>query len=176
MREIELSYAAYGREEDRETITVEAFDGSRHSPDLIALKHLEIRHYQEVSGENDFSDIMDSQAELRNIEKSYTESGGQFFVAARPCGEIIGFVGLQPEAGAATLKRLAVVPGYRRCGIGACLVGSAVDWARQKGFFSVRLATGFKEQAKGIYHRHGFVEIGRDEESQDFIMELDFSA
>lgn len=45
-------------EKDRGVITVQTFNETKHSPDLIALKHLKIRHYQETIGENDFSGIM----------------------------------------------------------------------------------------------------------------------
>ena len=52
---------------------------------------------------------MDSQIELRNIDKIYIEGGGQFFVASCSHDEIAGFVGLKLDQGIAELRRLATV-------------------------------------------------------------------
>ena len=162
------------RREAGPAVSLEGFDARRHSASQIALMHLVIRRRQIKTGENSFRDIRDSQEDLNDISSHYLSPGGQFLVAESPVG-IIGFIGLQkdeyrPDAGA--LKRLAVLPEYRGRGIGGQLVESMVSWARASGYKSICLSTGRKEKARGIYEKHGFRVVGFDEESQDFLMEL----
>ena len=155
--------------------SIRHFDDGRHSSREIARIHLSIRRRQEESGENSFRDILDSQADLGDISAHYLVPGGAFFVAENPEGSVVGFVGLkrdQSEPGVGILKRLAVVPEYRGRDMGYQLIGELVGWAKINGYERIKLATGIKERAYGIYGRHGFIETGFNADSQDFLMEL----
>ena len=159
------------------SVNLACFDARRHSASQIAFIHLEIRRRQIETGENSFRDIQDSRKDLSDIPSHYLILGGQFLVAESPVG-IIGFIGLQkdeyrPDAG--VLKRLAVLPEYRGQGIGGQLVESLVSWAVANGYKRICLSTGRKEKARGIYEKHGFRVVGFDEDSQNFLMELNIS-
>jgi hypothetical protein len=45
-----------------------------------------------------------------------------------------------------------------------------MDWAQRAGFCELYLATGVDERAKGIYTRHGFVDIEFDEQHRNYLM------
>ena len=161
------------REEYKDIVSIEAFDADKHSADEIALKHLEIRQWEEATGQNSFADIMDSQVDLRNLKAGYLEGGGQFFVATCSHGETVGFVGLKLDGEAAEMKRLAVIPEFQDQGTGNRLITLAVNWARQQRCSTIRLATSQNEQAKKYYLGRRFRIIGR--KGEDLIMELDLS-
>ena len=162
------------QEEYRDVVAIEAFDAAKHSADEIALRHLEIRQWEEATGQNNFDDIMDSQADLRNLAANYLENGGQFFVATCSHGETVGFIGLKFDGEVAELKRLAVIPDLQDQGIDNRLVALAVNCARQKNCLKIRLVTGRNEQqAQGTYCKYGFREA--DYGDAGLIMELDLS-
>jgi ribosomal protein S18 acetylase RimI-like enzyme len=155
-------------------IHVQVFDGSPAVAQAIAKLHLQVRQQQEDSQENKFTDILDSQTDLINTQIYYVQPGGQFFIATdMASGAIAGFVGLRSDGhGQGTLKRLAVMPEYRRQGIGIQLVGELVRWAARHKYSKICLSTGVTERAKPIYEKAGFVETGFDNEHQDYRMEL----
>jgi hypothetical protein len=45
-----------------------------------------------------------------------------------------------------------------------------MDWAQRSGFYELHLSTGVDERAKGIYKRHGFVDIEFDEQNRNYLM------
>ena len=171
--------SSLNRERRRNSINVTAFKEEMHSSSQIAGMHLQIRQRQEDTGENTFSNIMDSQEDLGNILAHYTEPGGQFLIAYSAEGEIVGFIGLQQRApGKGVLKRLSVIEDFRGQGIGSTLVDQLIAWAKSNDYASILLATGEKERARAIYLRHGFQIIGyrqknSDQESYDFLMHLE---
>lgn len=167
---------AVGRPETDPGYSISEFDPARHSAAEIARLHLAIRQKQQADGENSYYNITDSQTDLTNIDGYYLHPGGQFLVATGPGGQIAGFVGLKKTDRGGELKRLAVVPDHRRAGLGDRLVGHAVYWATLRGWPQLSLATGYGERAKPIYLRHGFLVVGRNEASRDFLMELKLQA
>lgn len=150
----------------------EQFNNSLHSADEIARLHLAVRQWQVEHEGNVFSDIYNSQTDLCTIESYYIEPGGNFFVAHdQITSQIVGFVAIKNEGdGVGVVKRMAVVPEYHRRGIATALVGTAVGWARLNGFTNLALTTGMRENAKSIYERFGFREIGRIIRNKDFVM------
>lgn len=158
-------------------VEIEPFDLAKHSSAKIAELHLRLRQWQEQAGEADFPDINSSQADLSDIPANYLATGGQFMVASGEAGEIVGFVGLQKVAGqggVGVLKRMAVIPELQGQGIGSRLCRRIVGWAKAAGFWKIRLSTGNRERAMGIYWRLGFRVTGYDQNSNDVLMELDF--
>lgn len=123
----------------------------------VAAFHLSIRRVQVASGENDFPDILDSQADLTDLEGYYLRPGGNFWTQWS-AGHLTGCVGLRNVGdGVGQVKRLAVHPDYRRRGIAEDLMRELVDWARRIGFERLDLLTGAREHARGVYRRVGFI-------------------
>ena len=139
--------------------------------DEVADLHLEIRRWQEATGQNQFADIYDSQPDLRDALGYYVTPGGNFWFATTITGELAGFVGLKNEGdGIGSVKRLAVSPCYQGRGVGYRLIAELMEWAQRAAFCELYLATGVDEIAKGIYTRHGFVAIEFDEQHRDHLM------
>lgn len=133
---------------------------------------------QENRGTNTFSNIFDTQADLKELETNYLSSGGNFFIALDVDGQLMGFVGLRNNGdGTGTLKRLAVLPEFEGHGIGKALVGKLIAWAKFNDFNKIKLQTGGDEQAKDrIYVKAGFVVTGtvpKVHKSDEWLMELE---
>lgn len=159
-------------------IIIEPFDGSQTVADDIAAHHLAVRFQQREDGESDFhGKIHSSQADLKGMSANYVEPGGNFFIARdAETDEIAGFIGLKKVGEAeGQIKRMAVLPAYRRRRIGTCLAETAVAWAVEAGFKKLRVATGEKEKAIHIYKAVGFSVIGRDDVRNDYLMAMDLA-
>src|SRR5579872_5414985 len=64
------------------------------------------------------------------------------------------------EDGVAEIKRMFVVPGQRRRGIGAALLVALEHEAHRLGYRTIRLDTGPRQQhAENLYRRSGYTEI-----------------
>lgn len=161
--------------EPRNNYTVEPFNGDQATADAIAAYHLAVRFQQRADGESDFQGrIHSSQADLKNMAVNYIEPGGNFFIARDETGAITGFVGLKKIGETeGEIKRMAVMPPYRRQGIGMQLAETAVTWAREAGFERLRVATGRRENAIHIYKAVGFVLLNETNEHNDHMMVLD---
>lgn len=161
----------------RPSFTIEQFRTGVDKPDDIAALHLRIRLWQKEVGQNDFKGhLMGSQKDLKDLERYYIGSGGNFFIAKDRAGTIIGFVGLRSDGqGQGSFKRLAVVPEWQRNGVGKALVSTAMDWARQVGFTKLGLQTNSREHARPLYEQFGFKVTGLVEERQDWLMECELA-
>lgn len=157
-------------------IIIKPFDGDQLIADTVAARHLGIRIQQRKDGESEFrTNLYASQSDLRAIDTYYIEPGGNFFIAwDAPVGEIAGFIGLK-KCGEAEgqIKRMAVLPAYRRQRIGTRLAETVIEWAVGSGFKTLRLTTGKNENAIDIYKTVGFVVTGYDQEHNDHLMTLD---
>lgn len=146
-------------------------------PTDIALIHLGIRQWQVEQGQNNFSNIHDSQADIRDLETYYLQPGGNFFVVCDPDGLLTGFVGLRHDGeGQGTLKHLAVLPERQRQGIARSLVVELIDWAKTHDFKKISLQTGPGEKAQYLYDSLGWQREGILERNGDLLMELDLTA
>ena len=160
-------------------ITIEPFDGDQTVADEIAALHLQIRLGQREDGTSNYSEqkLYSSQADLKAMADSYVRPGGNFWIARSSAnGRIVGFVGLRCESeNVGTLKRLAVLPEYRRHGIARKLVETLIGWAKERGFVMIKLGTGRNEKAHGLYLSAGFVDTGLSANGNDYLMRLDLT-
>src|SRR5712664_838403 len=79
-------------------------------------------------------DFQNFAAELAGLPAPYTPPAGCLLLARRE-GVVVGVVALKPLAsGIAEIKRLYVVPGARRTGVGRMLAERAVAAAAAKGY------------------------------------------
>jgi ribosomal protein S18 acetylase RimI-like enzyme len=157
-------------------IVIEPFNGNQIVADAVAAHHLAVRMQQREDGENQFrTNIHESQTDLRAIGAYYVEPGGNFFIARDVEADVVaGFIGLQKSAETeGRIKRMAVLPAYRRQHIGTRLAETAVKWAANAGFTRLILATGENENAIHIYRAIGFEVIGYDEAHNDHLMAMD---
>ena len=84
------------------------------------------------------------------------------FLVAEANGETAGYIGVQEICGEGYVTNVAVLPEYRRQGIGARLVHAAVDGARARGcdFLSLEVRVG-NDAAIRLYEKLGLRAQGR---------------
>ena len=75
---------------------------------------------------------------------------------------VAGYVGSQAVMGEADMMNLAVLPSYRRQGVGRCLVSELVAKLTAREVYSLTLEVrASNEAAVKLYDSLGFVQVGR---------------
>ena len=99
--------------------------------------------------------------DLRAIEASYIEKGGDFLVGEVD-GQAVAIGGIVPITdNRAELKRMRVHPAYQRRGFGEAILHALEQRARQAGIRHLFLDTTLKQRAAvALYRKHGYREIG----------------
>lgn len=124
-----------------------------------------------------FYDVLEEEGELHdvdNFEQEYVNNHGLFLVVLDD-GKLIGTGALKRmDDTTAELKRLWLLESHHGQKIGYRVVMQLLEFARQKGYSSIRLQTGqVQVRAVEFYKKLGFYEIESYRESMDNIsMEL----
>ena len=83
-----------------------------------------------------------TDTDLKNIQQSYFERGGAFFVLKDQNGTIIGAYGLYPlENQTCELRKMYLHKSHRGKGLGKFLLDSALEQAAELGFTRITLET-----------------------------------
>ena len=120
-----------------------------------------------------------TDADIKDIEHSYFERGGTFYVLEEKDGSIIGAYGLYPvDKATCELRKMYLYSSYRSKGLGKLLLEDALSKARQIGFKKMTLETAsVLKEAISLYKNYGFVEYEPEHLSsrcdQAFILELE---
>jgi len=120
-----------------------------------------------------------TDADIKDIEQSYFERGGTFYVLEEKNGSIIGVYGLYPvDRQTCELRKMYLHSSYRGKGLGKLLLEDALSKARQIGFKRMTLETAsVLKEAISLYKSYGFVEYKPEHLSsrcdQAFILELE---
>ena len=120
-------------------------------------------HVETILREFDLKlDFSKSDADLLDIEASYTDNRGVFLVVHNEAGGLIGTVGLyQISDREAMLRKMYVSPEARGLGLGKRLLDEVLAFAREQGYSSVVLESMHTMHAAiALYERAGFVEDG----------------
>ena len=109
-----------------------------------------------------------TDADLDNIEQSYFERGGAFFVLEDRSDSIIGAYGLYPlEKQTCELRKMYLHKDHRGKGLGKLLLDSALAQARELGFTRVALETAsVLKEAIALYESYGFEKYRPDHMSE----------
>lgn len=109
------------------------------------------------------------EADLRDVETHYLDTGGEFLVGERT-GKIVAMGGFRPREtrglldlnmpvghDVAELKRMRVDPGHMRNGYGERVLAELESRARNRGFARIVLDTGVgMTGAQSFYETHGY--------------------
>ena len=120
-----------------------------------------------------------TDADLKDIEKSYFERGGAFYVLEEKDGSIAGAYGLYPtDSQTCELRKMYLHSSYRGKRLGKFLMESALSEARQLGFKRMILETAsVLKEAISLYKSYGFVEYEPEHLSsrcdQAYLLELE---
>ena len=83
-----------------------------------------------------------ADADIKDIEQSYFERGGTFYVLEKKDGSIIGAYGLDPvDKATCELRKMYLRSSYRGKELGKLLLEDALSRARQIGFKRMTLET-----------------------------------
>jgi len=119
-----------------------------------------------------------TDADLKDIEHSYFQRGGAFYVLEEEDGSIIGAYGLYSiDKATCELRKMYLHSSYRGKGFGKLLLDNALAQARQPGFERVTLETASAlKEAISLYKSYGFAEYQPEHLSdrcdQAFVLEL----
>jgi putative acetyltransferase len=117
--------------------------------------------------------------DIKDIEQSYLERGGVFYVLEEKDGSIIGAYGLYPiDEATCELRKMYLHNSHRGKGLGKLLLEDALEKARQIGFKRMTLETAsVLKEAISLYKSYGFVEYEPEHLSsrcdQAFVLELE---
>ena len=120
------------------------------SPEFLRLVELLDEHLARVDGEeHPYYAQLNATDVPRNVVLAYTNGG------AVGCGAIRPFPQDMME-----VKRMFVLPAWRRKGIAGLILAELEDWARQLGASACVLETGRKQsEAVALYAGHGYHQI-----------------
>lgn len=119
-----------------------------------------------------------TDSDIKDVESSYFERGGTFFVLEAEDSSIIGTYGLYPiDEQTCELRKMYLDKAHRGKGLGKFLLEDALVKARQLGFKKMTLETAsVLKEAIYLYRSYGFVEYKPDHLSsrcdQAFTLEL----
>jgi putative acetyltransferase len=101
-----------------------------------------------------------TDSDINDIESSYFDRGGAFFVLEVEDSMVIGVYGLYPVDGqTCELRKMYLHKAHRGKGLGKFLLEDALSKARQLGFEKMILETAsVLKEAIALYKSYGFVE------------------
>ena len=83
--------------------------------------------------------------------------GENYYLTAWEDGIIVGFIGLMAVCGEGDITNVAVLPSYRKRGIGDALVASMISLAKEKNITKIMLEVrSSNEAAIHLYEKYGF--------------------
>ncbi len=148
------------------------FDGEIAAAGMIPAGDLYPVYLQNSYAEGgfafDISPVSEAEHEsVLNIEKAYLTApytlafdGGHIAVAARDRGRIAGFYCAASAPDHIELLSIAVLRGYRRCGVGGALIEDLTARAKELGKKQIFLEVAADNAAAaGLYEKHGFKKL-----------------
>ena len=101
-----------------------------------------------------------TDADIKDIEQSYFERGGAFYVLEDREATIIGAYGLWPlDKATCELRKMYLKKAMRRKGLGKLILENALAEARRIGFEKITLETASPlKEAIALYKSYGFTE------------------
>lgn len=105
-----------------------------------------------------------TDADLTDIQASYVNRGGVFLTVLDSDGALIGCGGLYPlDNGEAEIRKMYLLPGARRQGLGRRLLRELIEAARSRGFSRIVLETAsVLKEAIALYESFGFEKTQRE--------------
>lgn len=114
---------------------------------------------------------LSNQPDLLDIERSYQNKGGQFWVAVdSSSGHVIGCLGLVAlRDGNVALKKMFVAKTYRKLGLGKKLLEEFITYCYENSKKAIFLGTTSDfEAAQYFYQKSGFKEMTSADLPEDF--------
>lgn len=114
------------------------------------------------------------------LREELTREGGVFFVAEGPGGAVLGYAGVETVLDEGYITNVAVGAPYRRQGIAGALVAALAEYGRGRLAFLTLEVRASNAPAMALYHKYGFVQVGRRKNYYDapredaILMKLEF--
>lgn len=117
--------------------------------------------------ENKVDVSLEEQPDIQDIESSYLNAGGGFWIAVNEEDDVVGTLGLMNKHGVCgVLKKFFVMPEYRgkNFGISSALFERLMEHAKRCQLHQIVLDTPAScHRAHGFYRKMGFREILKDQ-------------
>ena len=125
---------------------------------MAEVKSLIVAYTDSLGRDLSFQNL---SAELADLQKKYGFPAGRLLAAVADHGDVVGCVAYcRHSAVRCEMKRLYVLPAYRKDGIGQALLTEIVNLAEADGYEEMVLDTLLPmESAIRLYRRNGFEEI-----------------
>jgi len=109
-----------------------------------------------VASLRDFDAIVELLKQADLFAQDILAAGTRYWVAKNQSGELVGCLGLERGKGAVLIKSVAVLPPFRKRGLGEKLVQTALDFAARRGCQAAYL---FSVRSGGYWRRLDFNEV-----------------
>ena len=125
---------------------------------LTEVKSLIVAYTDSLGRDLSFQNL---NAELADLQKKYEFPAGRLLAAVADDGDVIGCVAYcRHSSSRCEMKRLYVIPTYRKEGVGQTLLTEIINLAAADGYTEMVLDTRLPmESAIRLYRRNGFTEI-----------------
>lgn len=125
---------------------------------LTEVKRLIVAYTDSLGRDLSFQNL---SAELADLQKKYGFPAGRLLAAVADHGDVVGCVAYcRHSPSRCEMKRLYVLPAYRKEGVGQALLTEIVNLAEADGYEEMVLDTLLPmESAIRLYRRNGFEEI-----------------
>lgn len=119
-----------------------------NSSHIVALAELEKRCFSTPWSKN-------------SLREELVNPLSHFFVAVAHDG-LMGYIGTQEVVGESYISNIAVLPEYRRTGVGQALLDRAMQGARERGCTLITLEVRVSNAAAvSLYEKNNFLTLGR---------------
>jgi amino-acid N-acetyltransferase len=115
--------------------------------------------HAEPARPHDLRGALDLLGRSELTEQDVAEGWGHYFVVREDDGRVVGVAGLEVHGEDGLLRSVAVDAAYRGQGLGASLVGAALERAKRVRLRAVYLLT---TTARDYFARHGFADCPRE--------------
>jgi len=150
--------------------TKQSFDQTSFSVELATdADHTDICRLYEAGVQEGNVHDNDTGADIDHIQAGYfNDEGASSFWVARKENRVIGMIGVQrTDLNSAEIRRLRVDHQFRRRGVGAQLMETALEFCRAKGYLKIVLDVRFdRGPAIALFEKFGF-SLGRTQEVKD---------
>ena len=139
--------------------------------DIFTIEKLNTSYYAEIiqlilsiqNNEFDLNLTIDDQPELLDIKRSFTDKGGDFWVALSADKKVIGTIALEIlSQNIGILRKMFVLKEFRGIGLAQKLMNKLLEHAKENKINRILLDTpGVAKQSHKFYEKNGFKKVNK---------------
>ena len=96
-----------------------------------------------------------------NSIKEFVQNSSSVIFSANADDKAVGYIGMYHSFGEGDITNVAVLPGYRNCGVAKKLISNLINFSKENGITRLRLEVRESNAAAiSLYKKFGFYEVG----------------